>query len=247
MKASSTVTKALLVLDQFLDGSPEFTAAQLASRTGIHKTTVLRLCASLENVGLLQRESSRAYRIGPKVWQLAQMYRRNFRLEDVVRPRLAALRDATGESVSFYVAEGDERICLFRENSTFVVRHHLDEGVRLPLDRGVVGRVLMAYLGARGASFDKIRKSGHLIAQGREPDTTSVSVPVLDFQGRLRGALVVSGPSFRFGPRAAERALKLLREAAIEISRSLPQALEDGVRRAIKDRSRSQRPSALPN
>jgi DNA-binding IclR family transcriptional regulator len=247
MKVTSTVTKALLVMDQFLDGSPQFTASQLAARTGIHKTTVLRLCASLEKVGFLQRDPSRAYRVGPKVWQLAQMYHRNFSLEDLVRPRLAALRDATGESVSFYVAEGDERICLFRENSTFVVRHHLDEGVRLPLDRGVVGRVLMAYLGARGTSFDKIRKSGYLTAQGREPDTTSVSVPVLDFQGRLGGALVVSGPSFRFGPRAAERALKLLCDAAIEIAKSLPQALEDGVQRTIKDRSRTRRPSGLPN
>jgi DNA-binding IclR family transcriptional regulator len=247
MKVSSTVTKALLVLDQFLDGSREFTATQLGSRTGIHKTTVLRLCASLEKVGLLQREPNRSYRIGPKVWQLAQMYRRNFRLEDLVRPRLAALRDATGESVSFYIAEGNDRICMFRENSTFVVRHHLEEGVRLPLDRGVVGRVLMAYLGARGASFDRIRKSGHLTAQGREPDTTSVSVPVLDLQGRLRGALVVSGPTFRFGPKAADSALKLLQETAIEISRSLPNTLEDGLRRAVKDRVRSQRASALSN
>ncbi len=247
MRISSTVTKALLVLDQFLDGSPEFTVTQIAARTGIHKTTVLRLCVSLEKVGFLQREPSRAYQIGPKVWQLAQMYRRNFRLEDLVRPRLAALRDATGESVSFYVVEGDERVCLFRENSRFAVRHHLDEGVRLPLDRGVVGRVLMAYLGARGASFDKIRDGGHLTAQGREPDTTSVSVPLLDFQGRLRGALVVSGPSFRFEHKAAERALKLLRDAAIEISKSLPPTVEDGVRRAIKDRLRSQRLPALPN
>jgi DNA-binding IclR family transcriptional regulator len=219
---SSTVSKALLLLDEFLDGSPGITLSALAARTGIHKTTVLRLCTSLERAGLLEREPGLAYRLGSKVWQLAQSYRRNFRLEPLIRPRLASIRATTGESVSYYVAEGKERICLFRENSTSNIRHHLEEGTRLALSDGVVGRVLMAFMGAQGSAFGKIRKNGYLTAQGREPDTTSVSVPVIDGHSRLWGALVVSGPSFRFGSHAADKALKLLRKAASEISRSLP-------------------------
>jgi DNA-binding IclR family transcriptional regulator len=219
---SGTVTKALRILDEFLDGSLEITLSQLAARTGVHKTTVLRLCASLEEVGFLEHQPGMAYRLGPKIWQLAQAYRRNFRLEDLVRPLIQTIRDETGESVSFYEVDGHERVCRFRENSRLTIRHHVDEGARFPLTAGVVGRVLMAFMGASGPEFVHIRENGCLVAQGREPHTTSAAVPVLDLQDRLSGALVVSGPSVRFGPAACKAALPKLQAAAASIARSLP-------------------------
>lgn len=219
---SGTVTKALRILDEFLDGSAEISLSQLAARTGVHKTTILRLCASLEDVGFLEHQPGMAYRLGPKIWELAQAYRRNFRLEDLIRPVIQTIRDETGESVSFYEVDGHERICRFRENSRLTIRHHVDEGTRLPLTAGAVGRVLMAFMGASGPEFVHIRTNRYLTAQGREPHTTSVAVPVLDLQDQLRGALVVSGPSVRFGPAACKTALPKLQAAAANIARSLP-------------------------
>jgi DNA-binding IclR family transcriptional regulator len=219
---SQTVTKALTLLDEFLDGSAEIGLSEMTARTGMHKTTILRLCASLEEVGFLEREPGAAYRLGPKIWRLAQAYRRNFRLEDVVRPLLERIRDATGESVSYYVRDGNERVCLFRENSRAVIRHHVEEGARLPLDRGVVGRVLMAFSGAKGTDFVAIRRDGRLIAEGREPHTTSVAVPVIDGAGRLAGALVVSGPTARFTAPLCEQALALIADAALALARLMP-------------------------
>jgi DNA-binding IclR family transcriptional regulator len=219
-QTSGTVSKALSVLDQFLTGPTELSLSELSARTAMHKTTVLRLCASLEGAGFLQHAPGMPYRLGPKIWQLAQAYRVDFQLEDIVRPLLRAIRDRTGESVSFYTPDGDERVCRFRENSRAVIRHHLEEGARLPLAAGVVGRVLKAYLGGRGKEYDEIRRDGHLIAQGREAHTTSVAVPVLDLAGTIRGGLVVSGPSIRF--RKCEEALALLKDAAATMHASFP-------------------------
>lgn len=219
-QSSGTVNKALSVLDQFLTGPSELSLSELSARTGMHKTTVLRLCASLEDAGFLQHRPGAPYRLGPKIWQLAQAYRADLQLEDIVRPLLRAIRDRTGESVSFYVPDGDERVCRYRENSRAVIRHHLEEGARLPLAAGVVGRVLAAFLGGRGREYEGIRRSGHLIAQGREAHTTSVAVPVLDQSGLVRGGLVVSGPSSRF--RKCEQALDLLKDAAENVRASFP-------------------------
>ena len=219
-QTSGTVTKALSVLDQFLTGPSELSLSELSARTGMHKTTVLRLCASLEHAEFLQHEPGMPYRLGPKIWRLAQAYRTDLQLEDVVRPLLRTIRDRTGESVSFYAPDGDERVCRFRENSRAVIRHHLEEGARLPLAAGVVGRVLKAHLGGRGKEYDEIRRGGHLIAQGREAYTTSVAVPVVDWAGAIRGGLVVSGPSSRF--RNCEEALALLKEAAATLQASFP-------------------------
>lgn len=219
---SGTVHKAIAVLDQFLAAPAGLTLTQLAARTGMHKSTILRLCATLEQNGLLQRDRSMAYRIGPKIWQLAGVYRQQFSLEEIVRPLLAALRDRTSESASLYIAVGDERVCLYRENSRHPLRHHLEEGSRLPLAEGVVGKVLAAFLGAEGGEFDRIRRDGHLVDQGRSPDTAAAAVPVFGAGGELEGALVVSGPQTRFDARARRAALRLLQEAAGEFQRRLP-------------------------
>jgi DNA-binding IclR family transcriptional regulator len=221
-RTALTVIKALSLLDEFLDGATEISLRDMTAKTGLNKTTTLRLCASLEEAGFLERAPGNAYRLGPKISQLAQIYRRSFRLEDVVRPQLEHIRKETGESVSFYVVEGKERVCRFRENSYSIIRHHMEEGVRLPLRSGVVGRVLLAFSGKKGPDLDAIRRDGYLIAQGREPHTMSVAVPVLDGRGILHGALVVSGPSIRFDGEAPKRACDLLQDAALKIRDMLP-------------------------
>jgi DNA-binding IclR family transcriptional regulator len=221
-QTSGTVIKALSLLDEFLTGTDEIGLRELTKRTGIHKTTVMRLCASLTKAGLLERPNRTVYRLGPKAWQLGQAYSRSFRLEGIIRPILRRVREQTGESVSFYVIDGNERVCRFRENSQLVIRHHIDEGARMPLGSGVVGRVLLAFAGRKGADFDRIRRAGFLIAQGREADTTSVSVPVIDDQGRMHGGLVVSGPSLRFSGDKPKKALAMIKAAAAEIRSALP-------------------------
>lgn len=225
-QTARTVTKALSLLDEFLGGATELTLSEMTRRTGLNKTTTLRLCTSLEKSGLLERESRGGYRLGPKVEQLAQAYRQDFRLENALRPLLRQVRDATGESASFYIPEGRERVCRFRENSRFTIRHHLEEGTRLPLESGVVGRVLIAFSGRRGPRLEEIRRDGFLISQGREPHTTSVSVPVLDRRGTMAGAFVVSGPSVRFNGAALNRALALLQAAALKARDVLPNLSE---------------------
>lgn len=223
-QTAGTVFKALGLLDAFLGGATEFSLRELTAHSGLNKTTTLRLCATLEAAGFLEREAGSGYRLGPKIWQLAQIYRRGFRLEDQVRRQLQRLREATGESVSFYVIDGEERLCRFRENSRLTVRHHLEEGTRFPLDSGVVGRVLLAFGRSDGGDEDlaAIRKAGFLIARGREPHTTSAAVPVRDGAGRLHGALVVSGPSMRFAGEAPKAAVRLLLDAAAAIATVLP-------------------------
>jgi DNA-binding IclR family transcriptional regulator len=213
-KKSETVLKAMTLLDRFLVEQRPLTLGDLAQATGIHKTTVFRLCNSLVATGLLQRSADATFFIGPKIWRLAQVFEQSIDAERLVRPILVELRDATGESASFYVRDGEWRVCVYRENARHAIRHHLEEGSRLPLREGVVGHVLLAFAGEPGGDYDRIRVDGHLIAQGREPYTASVAVPVFAADGGLVGALVVSGPSSRFDEAKRREALELARAAA---------------------------------
>lgn len=56
------VDRALGLLNCFKDGNAVLTLTQLAEATGLYKSTVLRLAASLERSGFLVRRADKAWR-----------------------------------------------------------------------------------------------------------------------------------------------------------------------------------------
>ena len=213
------VERALSILEAFGERADRLSLAQLAEETGLYKSTILRLAASLERYGYLNRSEDGLYRLGPSLWRLGSIYRRNFDQGEQIRPELRRLVEATGETASFYVREGDERVCLYRENSRHAIRHHLDEGSRLPLDRGAAGQVLRAFGGGDDALGRATRRAGFYISVGeRNPDVSAVAAPVLGPSRELRGALAVSGLTTRFDAERRETARAVLEAAATRLS-----------------------------
>ena len=218
------VERALSVLEAFCEGEEELTLAALARKTGLYKSTILRLAGSLERFGYLRRGATGRYRLGPSLWRLGALYRRGFELGEQIRPELRRLVEATGETASFYVREGDERVCLYRLNSPQPIRHHLDEGVRLPLDRGAAGRILEAFAGAAGELHERIRLDSVYVSLGeRHPDLAAAAVPTFDPAGRLIGALAVSALASRFDAEAQARALQALQASAARLRQAVAQ------------------------
>lgn len=216
------VERALSIMEAFGEERRTLTLAGLAEETGLYKSTILRLSASLERFGYLTRDEAGLYRLGPSVWRLGSIYRRSFDLGEQIRPELRALVEATGETASFYVREAAERVCLYRENSRQPIRHHLDEGARLPLDRGAAAHILRAYSGKEDQVSHEVRKQGHYISVGeRNPDLSAVAVAVLGRDGGLRGALAVSGLTSRFTEELRQSSLTLLEAASMRLSRAL--------------------------
>jgi DNA-binding IclR family transcriptional regulator len=185
-------------------------------------STAVRLCATLVKLGYLKRNDRGVYFIGPQIEKLAKVFRKQFNLEEIVRPVLKKLREQTEESASFYMIDGNERVCLFREDSKHEIRHVVAEGTRLPLNCGVVGPLLLAFTGMSGINYKKIRDKGYYESEGRESYTASVAAPVFDSDGKLAGALVISGPALRFGLDMRREAKKLLIEEAARIKSFIP-------------------------
>ena len=212
------VERALSILDSFHEGQDRLTLMELADRTGLHKSTILRLCSSLERKGYLMRLADGCFRLGPSVWRLGSLYRSSFDLGEHIRPELRRLVSATGETASFYIREGNERVCLYRINSPKPIRHHLDEGARLPLDAGATAHVLIAFSEEAGKFYERIRKDGHYTSIGeRDPDIAAVAVPVFDQSHRLRGALSISGLVGRLDEAARMKALTMIRESTARL------------------------------
>lgn len=218
----AAVDRALSVLAAFREGDSVLTLAEMAERTGMYKSTILRLCGSLERHGYLHRLDGAGYRLGPTPMMLASLYQRSFRLGDLVVPVLHELVRRSGESASFYVREGAVRVCLHRVDSSRAVREHVREGDQLPLDRGAAGRVLLAFGGAEGEVYGRVRRRYVTATFGeRDRETAAVAAPVFRSGQELAGALSVSGPVYRLSPRVAARLAVVVLAAAADLTVAL--------------------------
>ncbi|WP_423198907.1 MULTISPECIES: IclR family transcriptional regulator [unclassified Cupriavidus] len=193
------VDRALFVLSVFREGDTALGLAELAQRSGLYKSTLLRLLASLEHARLVQRLADGRYGLGPEVARLYAVYAASFSLEAVVMPALRQLVQVTRESAAFHIEQGEHRLCLYRVDSPQPVRDHIRAGDVLPRSRGAGGRVLRAFAGARGELYQKIREEGVIALVGdRSPDIAGVSSPVFGPAGDLKGALTLTCPTPRF-------------------------------------------------
>ena len=105
----------------------------------------MRLAISLEAHGFLAHQPDGSYRLDAEVLRLGSIYQQSFRLEAHVMPVLEALVAATGESASFYIRRGEQRLCLFRVDSPHPLRMHVRQGDMLPMDGSAIAQVLRAF------------------------------------------------------------------------------------------------------
>lgn len=215
---TAAVDRALSLLAALQPGEESIGLQELAERTRQHKSTVLRLLASLLHAQLMLRTDEGRYRLGPGVARLYAVYASSFSLERVVMPELRTLVARTGESAAFHVRQGDARLCLYRVDSPQPVRDHIRAGDLLPLDKGAGGHVLLAFAGAKGALYDQVRKEGVLALTGdRVPQLAGISAPCFDARQQLAGAVTLTMPVERLQPGQ--------REYVVQAARAISSAL----------------------
>jgi len=219
------VERALSLLQCFEKPGDELALAVLAQRSGFYKSTILRLAASLVRKGFLRRDPDGLFTLGPELRRLGMLSHARVSLEPLVRPVLEKLSAQTQETASLYVRDGSERVCLYRVNSPLSARHHLTEGARHPLDSGAAGAILRAFDPTADLDPDvaRIRARGWANSEkGRDPDLAAVSVPMLNEQGELLGALTISGLRSRLKASQFLLARTLLAHARAQLRPLLP-------------------------
>jgi DNA-binding IclR family transcriptional regulator len=194
--------------------------------------------------GLLQRQGT-TYSIGLRViaWSAAASAGSN--LVAIAGPRVAALRDLTGESCGIYVRNGATRVAVVSVESNRSIIYRGYVGQVMPLHAGAAGKVFMAYdpqaladalaeglheytpstvtdpaLLAR--QLERVRQQGWAFAEEeREQGLNSIAAPVFDHSGQIAATVAVGGPSFRLNRSGAKRCAGYVTECAAEISRGL--------------------------
>jgi DNA-binding IclR family transcriptional regulator len=245
----AAVERALAILRAFDDRSPLLSLAELASRTGLYKSTTSRLLVSLRRCGFVERDDMGRYRIGPQAWHVGSLFAIDLTLEKILRPIMDELSAVTRETAAYYVplpgTEPPMRMCILRVDPMRRIRDALYLGNRIPVDTGAGGVVIRAFSGPPYRKEDDIvrQERAHVSWGDIDPEVCAIGAPVLGHDGRALGSLVLSAPQARHDMAWAVSMKAVVREAAEKASRSL-RLLEDFSRPRVHDAGSQMKPKA---
>ncbi|MCP3381276.1 IclR family transcriptional regulator [Bradyrhizobium sp. CCGUVB4N] len=238
LEGVSAAERALAVLTAFRRGDGALSLAELAERTGLVKSTIMRLALSLQRYRLIARLPDGSYRLDAETLRLGTAYQQAFRLSDHIMPVLEHLTAKTGETTSFYVRNGDERLCLFRVESTNRIRMTVQPGDSRPMDKAAIAQTLRRYESGPPGPNDELP----LFTSGvTDLHAAALAMPVFGVGDKLVGALAISGPVSRLTSARAEQVKGALVEAATKLTiacgGTVPPALAKSSRKRVADAS----------
>jgi DNA-binding IclR family transcriptional regulator/sugar lactone lactonase YvrE len=248
-EGTAALDKALDVLEAIGQAPQGLSQAELSARLQLPRTTLYRLLAALVARDLVRRDPQRrVYALGLRCFEYA---RAAYAMPDLVAAaglELRALRDLTGETSYLCALDGMETLLLERCDGAHGQRSASALGQRKPLHCTSQGKALLAAMpgpqrdalvrdlplnaytdntitdrrrlqaeikltAARGWALDDEE-----IVQG----VRCVGAPIVDNEGRLRGAISVAGPAFRL----TRQRLELLGPELVQAARRVGAQLQ---------------------
>ena len=122
------------------------TIGALSAETGLHKSTVHRLLASMCQRGYVQRDAATSiYRASMRLCELSSYIMDNLDMVDIVRAPLEALGRQTEETVHLAMQEGRDIVYIHKvERGSGAIRMFSRIGMRRPLFCTGVGKAILA-------------------------------------------------------------------------------------------------------
>ncbi|WP_392667346.1 IclR family transcriptional regulator [Streptomyces sp. LN785] len=236
------VDKAMEVLSALVETGAPHRLADLARRTGLTKPTVHRLLRSLANSGFAEPAEGGSYRAGPRLLGLAAAALDCGPGMRLIRPVLADLRTRTGLLAHYAVRDGDAAVCLEVSEPAREYALELRPGSRAPLLASAPGLAMLAALPAsetelalaaeeagghplpvpadtlRAAIAAAAERGYALDDQYEQEDRRALASAVRDEEGRVVGAVALTGLVFTLDEAGVDLYGPMVRAAARSVS-----------------------------
>ncbi|WP_051477001.1 IclR family transcriptional regulator [Arthrobacter sp. Br18] len=246
-KNASVIVNVVQVLRCFTTEEPLLGVTEIAARVGLHKSSVSRILATLEQERIVERdESSRKFRLGMGLIAIAGPLLANLDVRRVAFPMLKELAECTGETAALNIWDGSESVSVEQIPSNKQVKHTSPMGSRYATalsatvqvflaseEEASVRRLLSAGTvdigGSRAGSIDDyvarlrgVSDRGYANNFGEtSPEEVGVAAPVLDHRGAVVAAVLIAAPFYRVPEERLADLGIACRDAAAEISRRL--------------------------
>jgi DNA-binding IclR family transcriptional regulator len=233
-----SVDRALTILE-VLARVGEAGVTEIAGELDVHKSTAFRLVTTLEAHRLVEQTTERGrYRLGVGVLRLAGATTARLDLVQEARPLCRQLAAETGETVNIAVLSESSALYLDQVAGSSALQPHNWVGQHIPLHATSNGKVLLSglddarvnpllgtlsrYTDATITKKGRLREQGYAVAVDElEQGLTAVAAPIRNAHGDVIASMSVSGPSFRLSEERVDDVVRLLVEAAAEVSHRL--------------------------
>lgn len=217
---SRTIERAALILACFSVEEPHLTLAALAARLNLNQSTAYRYVATLQAVGLVERDARRGgYRLGLRVIELSNIALNQLDVRKEALDAMDALRDALDMMVSLGVLFEGDVLHIAHAAPREWPRWHTTVGRRAVVHCTSLGKVLLAHrpwaevralVGRYGwrpytphsiqdearlaAELAITRERGYAVdREERRQGQVCIGAPIRDQTGAVIAALSVSG------------------------------------------------------
>ncbi|HKI50723.1 MAG TPA: IclR family transcriptional regulator [Geothermobacteraceae bacterium] len=200
-----SVDNALLLLEAMSDSKQELHLSQLSERIGLSKSTVYRLLVTFQRRGYIEQDhSSHRYRLGMSAFEVGQKCLSRMALLDKARPIMDQLARQSRESVYLAVRKNDEILLIGLADTPQQVKVTSMLGRRFPIRSSAAGLVLAAFSKGEQPTvvslqgLNEIRNHGIAMVENDIAEgIVSLAAPLLDYDNRIQGALLIISPDFR--------------------------------------------------
>ncbi|TFC06944.1 IclR family transcriptional regulator [Cryobacterium adonitolivorans] len=141
----AVIERAARLLAAFTADHRQLSLAELSRRSGIPRSSALRLARKLVDVGALERRSDGAFVVGLRLLEVATLAPRGHGLRAVAMPYMEDLFAVTRQHVLLAVRDGDDALLVERLSAHGAMPVQYRVGGRLPLTSTGVGLVLLAH------------------------------------------------------------------------------------------------------
>lgn len=216
----ASADRVLRILAAYQRGDQPLELGELAQRTGLVKSTIMRLVFTLEQRGFINRLADGRYQLGSEIFRLSSIYQETLGLEAHVLPVLMKLVQQTGELATFFIRHGVHRLCLYRADSPHLLKVDIKAGDTRPMDQAATAQVLRIF---ESAAKDKPVpvKIPVFSAGATDPHVASMAVPVIGLTPAIVGAIGIHGPTSRLTPTRAKQISSVLLDAGKALTNTL--------------------------
>lgn len=219
---------------------------RLAQDTGLAKSTVHRLLASLVSLGYAAQDENGRYRLTLKMFELSSGIVNSMDIMDVAKVHLERLAQRTGEAVHLVIRDGQDIVYIYKTESG-PMRMSSRVGLRSPLYCTGVGKAILATLPADEvlqiwqhttpqkltahtivkfealqAQLTEVRTNGYAIDdEENELGVRCVAVAIPGVGGRADSAFSISGLAPYMTPERIRRIATLAQDARTDIMADL--------------------------
>ena len=243
------LARGLTLLAALGDHPEGVTVTELAKQVGLPVSTTHRLLATEIELGFVSFDpAGKSYRLGVRVFELANRVSGVMDLASLARPIMRELSRATGETVQLSVLSSAGALFIEKVGTEQAVGIRGSVGQSEPLYATSTGKILLSQLepqrrdeilapltlrrwtpttitdrAALDDELERTRERDYAIADEEfDAGVRAIGVPVRDGQGTSRAALCISAPAFRADVDQLIAWLPALRDAAHRIGVQMP-------------------------